>query len=280
MEEEGLKIGKMNKLRVVKELDFGIYLDGGSHGEILMPKRYVPEGTKPEDMLDVFIYFDSEDRIIATTEKPYAMVGQIACLKVVSVNKVGAFMDWGLMKDLLVPFNEQYKKLEVGNSYVVLLYTDEETERIAATARVEEYLDQDPKEYTEGQEVDLMIYNQSELGYKAIINNKHTGMLYSNEIFRKIKIGEKLKGYIKKLREDGKIDLMLDRPGYFKVTDISTQILNKLKEQNGFIAIGDKSPAEEIYNMFGISKKAFKMTIGGLYKSRLITIEKDGIKLV
>lgn len=275
-----VELGKMNKLRVVKEVDFGVYLDGGCYGEILMPKRYVPEGCKPEDMLDVFVYLDSEDRIIATTEKPYAMVGEYACLKVVSVNRVGAFLDWGLMKDLLVPYNEQYKKMEVGNWYVVRLYIDEDTERIAATAKIEEFLDQEPKDYKEGQEVDLMIFGHSELGYKAIINNKHTGMLYSNEVFRKIKIGERLKGYIKKLREDGKIDLMLDKPGYKKVGDISTQILDKLKEQNGFLPLGDKSPAEEIYNMFGISKKAFKMTIGGLYKSRLITIEKDGIKLV
>ena len=282
MEKEGIvEIGKMNHLRVVKEVDFGVYLDGGEEfGEILMPKRYVPAGCKPDDMVDVFIYMDSEDRIIATTEKPYAMVGDFACLKVVSVNKVGAFLDWGLMKDLLVPFNEQYKKMEEGNYYVVAIYLDLDTNRILASAKVEDFLDDTPKEYKEGQEVDLMIYSHSPLGYKAIINDAHTGMLYENEVFRKIKIGERLKGFIKRLREDGKIDLMLDKPGYKKVYSIAEQILNKLKENNGFLPLGDKSAADDIYNAFGISKKAFKMTIGGLYKSRMITIEDGGIRLV
>jgi predicted RNA-binding protein (virulence factor B family) len=275
-----MEIGKMNKLRVVKEVDFGVYLDGGGFGEILMPKRYVPGGTKPDDIVDVFIYFDSEDRIIATTEKPYAMVGEFACLRAVSVNRVGAFLDWGLMKDLLVPFNEQNKKMEEGNSYVVYIYLDDETNRIAATAKIEEFLDSEPHEYKEGDEVDLMIYSKSDLGYKAIINNYHSGIIYSNEVFRNIKIGERTKGYIKKPRPDGKIDLMLEKPGYKKVDDISTRILDRLKEHNGFIALGDKSPAEDIYNMFGVSKKAYKMAVGGLYKARLITIESDGIKLV
>src|SRR5579872_7133827 len=195
------EIGKMNNLRVVKEVDFGVYLDGGEHGEILMPKRYVPAGCKPDDKVEVFIYMDSEDRIIATTEKPLAMVDDFACLKVVSVNKVGAFMDWGLMKDLLVPFNEQYKKMEESNYYVVAIYLDLDTNRIIASAKIEDFLDDTPKDYKEGQDVDLMIYSHTPLGYKAMINEKHMGMLYENEVFRKIKIGERLKGHIKRLRE-------------------------------------------------------------------------------
>lgn len=276
-----VEIGKMNNLRVVKEVDFGIYLDGGEeYGEILMPKRYVPAGCKPDDMIDVFIYLDSEDRIIATTEKPKAMAGEFACLKAVSVNKIGAFLDWGLMKDLLVPFNEQNKKMEEGHWYVVYVYYDDETGRIVASAKVEDFLDNDPPDYKEGQEADLMIYAHSPLGYKAIINGNHSGMIYTNEVFKSIKVGDRVKGYIKKLRPDGKIDLALNKQGFVKVGDISTQILDKLKEQNGFIALGDKSPAEEIYHTFGVSKKAFKMAIGGLYKSRKIVIEGNGIRLI
>jgi predicted RNA-binding protein (virulence factor B family) len=274
-----MEIGKVNKLRVVKEVAHGIYLDGGEYGEILMPKRYVPAGTKAEDVLDAFVYLDSEDRIIATTEKPYAMVGEFACLKVVSVTGIGAFLDWGLMKDLLVPFSEQNKKMEVGRSYVVYIYLDDETNRIVASAKVEDFLDNDPPDYTVSQQVDLMIFAQTDLGYKAIINNNHTGVLYKNEVFKKLHIGDKLKGYVKKLRENGKIDLHLEKAGFGKVVDIATQILDKIKESGGYLSMSDKSPAEEIYNTFGVSKKTFKQAIGGLYKARLISIEGDGIRL-
>lgn len=276
-----IEIGKVNKLKMVKEVSFGIYLDGGDeYGEILMPKRYVPAGIKEGDEVEVFVYFDSEDRIIATTEKPYAEAGEFACLKAVAVNRIGAFLDWGLMKDLMVPFNEQNKKMEEGHWYVVYVYYDEESKRLVASAKVEEFLDNEPLDYKEGQEVDLMIYSKSDLGYKAIVNNNHTGILYKNEVFRDIKTGEKLKGYIKKLRPDGKIDLSITKPGFQKVKDISEQIIDKLKEHKGFIPLGDKSPAEDIYNMFGVSKKAFKMAIGGLYKSRQIVIEDNGIRLI
>jgi len=276
-----VEIGKVNKLRVVKEVDFGIYLDGGEEfDEILMPKRYVPAGTKPEDMIDCFIYLDSEDRIIATTQKPLAMVGEFACLKVVSIAPMGAFLDWGLMKDLLVPNNEQNKKMEVDNFYVVYVYLDEESNRIVASAKVEEFLDNDPHEYKEGDEVNLMICAKTDLGYKAIINESHSGVIYSNEVFKKVEIGDKLKGYIKKLRPDGKIDLRLDKPGIARVIDLATQITDKLKEHDGFIPVGDNSPAEEIYNTFGVSKKTFKRAIGGLYKARMITLEENGIRLV
>jgi len=275
-----VEIGKMNKLRVVKHVDFGIYLDGFEFGEILMPTRYVPIGCKDEDIIDAFIYLDSEDRIIATTEKPYAMVGDFALLKAVSVNRFGAFLNWGLPKDLLVPFVEQNQKMEEGKQYVVYVYLDDETNRIVASARVEDFLDKTPPEFTEGQEVDLLVYTQTDLGYKAIINRTHTGVIYSNQVFKNIHRGTDIKGYIKKVRPDQKIDLMLDKPGYDKVGDISSQIMDKLKEHNGFIALVDKSPAEDIYKMFGVSKKAFKMAIGGLYKARLITIEGGGIRMV
>jgi predicted RNA-binding protein (virulence factor B family) len=274
-----VEIGKMNSLKVVKEVDFGVYLDGEELGEILLPKRYVTRECLPGNIIDCFIYFDSEDRIIATSKKPLAVAGEFAFLKVVNVNKIGAFMDWGLMKDLLVPFNEQNKKLEEGKSYVVFIYVDEEKRGIVGSAKVEDFLDNEPHDYTEGQEVDLLIYGQSDMGYKAIINNNHSGIIYKNEVFRPIAVGDKLKGYIKKIREDKKIDLIIDKPGYAKVGDISTQIIDKLKASDGYLALSDKSPAEEIYNMFGVSKKTFKKAIGGLYKNRLLTIEGDGIRL-
>jgi len=274
------EIGKWNKMKVLKELDFGIYLDGGNEGEILMPTRYVPEGTKIGDEIDAFIYLDSEDRLIATTEKPHAIVGDFALLEVVSVESFGAFLDWGLPKDLLVPFSEQRQKLEEGYWAMVYLYVDERTKRIVASAKIEDFLDKTPHNFTEGQEVDLVLYTKTDLGYKAIINNTHTGVVYNKDVFRKQEKGKQIKGYIKKLREDGKIDLLLDRPGFEKVKDITAQILDKLKENSGFIPLVDKSPAEEIYNMFGVSKKTYKKAIGGLYKDKLITIEENGIKLI
>ncbi len=274
------EIGRWNSLEVIKELDFGIYLNGTVHGEILMPRRYVPEGIKPGEFVDVFIYLDSEDRLIATTEQPIAQVGDFALLDVVSVNSIGAFLDWGLMKDLFVPFKEQRQKMEMGYSYVVYIYVDEQTNRIVGSAKVEDYLDKTPHTFVEGQEVDLVIYNQTDIGYKAIINNTHTGVIYTKDVFREIERGEKTKGYIKKIRVDNKIDLIIDKPGYEKVDEVSGKILDKLKLQGGFIPLVDKSPAGEVYDMFGISKKTFKKAIGGLYKSKLITIEDNGIKLV
>jgi uncharacterized protein len=272
-------IGKLNKLRVVKELDFGIYLDGGEDGEILMPIRYVPENCKPEDIIEAFIYLDSEDRLIATTEIPYAMVGEFAMLKVVMVNEVGAFLDWGLLKDLLVPFREQTVKMEEGKSYLVYLYLDAQSNRIVASEKINKFLDNVPPEYKTGQEVDLIISNQTDIGYKAIVNNTHWGILYKNEVAQKLQRGQHLKGYIKKVREDEKIDLSLLKPGYEKVNDISKMILEELEDRGGFIEITDKSPAESINKLFGVSKKTFKMAIGHLYKNKRITIEDKGIRL-
>jgi uncharacterized protein len=273
-------IGQINTLRVVKTLDFGCYLDGGEHGEILIPRRYVPENTEPEDMLDVFIYFDSEDRIIATTETPKLKLGEIGKLKVVAVTQAGAFLDWGLPKDILVPFREQKQKMEIDKSYIVIIYIDHETNRLAASAKIEKFIDNTPPEYTVGQEVDLAIYSQSDIGYNAIINNEHWGVLYNNEVFRTLRTGEKIKGYIKKVREDDKIDLILDKPGYEKVDEISKSILNKLEKNNGFLNLSDKSDPEAIYYHLGISKKVFKKAIGALYKAKLILIEETGIRII
>ena len=273
------EIGVFNNLRVIKEVDFGVYLDGGEHEEILLPRRYVPENCKVDDNIRVFIYLDSEDRFIATTETPYAKVGDFALLKVVAVESVGAFLDWGLLKDLLVPFGEQSPTMEISKSYIVKVYVDKQSNRIAATTRLDRYLDNESGNFHAGQEVELLICSQTDIGYKAIINGTHWGVLYSNEVFQPLKSGQKAKGYIKKVRGDNKIDLSLHKPGYERVDDITDTILNVLKEQGGFISVTDKSSPETINKLFGVSKKTYKKAIGAIYRKKLIIIEDDGIRL-
>lgn len=260
-------------------LDFGAYLDGENLGDILLPIKDVPEDCKPEDMLDVFVYMDSEDRIIATTQTPKAMVGDIAMLKVVATSTVGAFLDWGLLKDLMVPFSEQGNPMEVGRSYLVYVYLDEKTDRIVASTKLESFLDLTPKQYAEEQEVELLITYQSDLGYKAVVEGVHTGMLYANEIYQDIKPGQKIKGYIKKIREDGKLDLLLQKPGFEKIDDFSLLLLKELSDSDGFIALNDKSHPDKIKSKFHVSKKVFKKAIGALYKQKKITLENGGIRL-
>ncbi|MCK5822909.1 MAG: GntR family transcriptional regulator [Bacteroidales bacterium] len=274
------EIGKINKLQILREVDFGVYLDGDDYGEILMPKKYLPENYKIDDFIEAFVYLDSEDRIVATTEKPYAMVDDFAFLKVVAVNEFGAFLDWGLIKDLLVPFNQQKQKMEEGQSYLVYIYLDEKSERIAASSKLDKFLDKQPVDYKEGQEVNLIISKQTNIGYKAIINNTHWGVIYKNEVFQTLTKGQKIKGYIKKIREDEKIDLSLYKKGYEKVDDSLNIILEILENHDGFISVTDKSSPETIYEMFGISKKTYKKSIGALYKKKLISIENNGIKLI
>ncbi len=274
-----VEIGKFNNLKVVKHVDFGVYLDGGELGEILMPIRYVPDGCKDGDVVAVFVYRDSEDRVIATTEEPYAKVEDFAFLKAVSVNNIGAFLDWGLMKDLFVPFREQEKKMEEGKSYVVKIYLDKKSDRIAASSRLSRFLDQTPAGYKEGQSVDLLICDATDLGYKAVINNSHMGIIYKNEVFQPLNIGDKTKGFIKKMREDGKIDLSLQEAGHERIGGAAEIILNKIKDAGGFIPATDKSAPEVIYEIFGMSKKVFKKACGSLYKKRLIIIDKKGLKL-
>jgi len=273
------KLGTFQALEVMRLVDFGAYLDGQELGDILLPKRYMPEGCKPGDFLEVFIYLDSEDRIIATNEEPLATAGDFALLKVVSVNQIGAFLDWGLPKDLLVPFSEQKSKMEEGHWYIVYVYVDDESRRMVATTKLDKYLDNVPPEYHAGQEVQLMIHSKTDIGYKAIVNNMHWGMLYQNEVFRPLKSGEQLPGYIKQVREDEKLDVSLQKPGIESAMDLSDRILNMLKEQGGFLAVTDKSSPETIYSFFGESKKNYKRAVGILYKKRIITIEPDGIRL-
>ena len=274
------EIGKINHLEVVKEVDFGIYLDGGDLGEILMPKRYVPEGTMPGDMIETFIYLDSEDRLVATTEKPLAMVEEFALLEVVSVTPVGAFLNWGLPKDLFVPFREQRQPMEEGKKYLVYVYVDTNTKRIAASSKIEQYLDNIPVDYDLDEEVDLIIVNETDLGYNAIIDNSHFGILYKNEVFQPLNPGDRVQGYIKKIRTDGKIDLRLEKIGYEKISSFVDRIITELQKNKGFLPLTDKSSPEEIYQTFRISKKNFKAAIGALYKKRFIALEDNGIRLL
>lgn len=275
-----INIGKINRLRVLRKVDFGVYLNGEDYDSILLPKKYVPENCEVDDTLDVFIYFDSDDRIIATTEKPFAMVDEIACLKVVAVNSIGAFLDWGLPKDLLVPFSEQKKRMNEGEKYVVQIYLDERTNRIVASSKLEKFLlEKMPEEYTPGTEVDLLIWYKTDIGYMAVVDDYYFGIIYKNEIFEEIKPGQKLKGFIKKIRTDGKADITLYKRGYGRVTDLTGKILEELGKNNGFISLTDKSAPEEIYKIFGASKKTFKKAIGALYKKRLIELEENGVRL-
>ena len=274
-----VEIGKINTLEVVRETDNGLYLDGRELGEILMPKKFITEEVRNLGWADVFVYTDSEDRLVATTEKPFAMVGEFAFLKVVATSNFGAFLDWGLPKDLLVPFREQKAKMVEGGNYLVYLFLDLLTNRIAASAKLDKYLDNTPPEYEPGDEVQLLIAEVTDLGFKAIVNNEHWGMLYKNQLYQPLSPGQKITGYVNKVRDDEKIDLLLEKPGYEKVDAISQKILDELKQNRGFMAVSDNTSPEMINAMFGISKKNFKKAIGSLYKKRMITFDSDGIRL-
>jgi predicted RNA-binding protein (virulence factor B family) len=274
-----LNIGEWNSLEVVKEVDFGLYLDGEQEGEILLPRRYVPEGVEVGDTLDVFIYTDSEDRIIATTEKPLAQVGQLAALEVVAVNRIGAFLNWGLMKDLLVPYREQYAKLNKGDTALVYVYLDEESDRVVASCKLEKFMKDDPVVYEPGQQVEAWVADTTEIGYKMVVNMHTWGMLYKNEVFQPLKIGDKVQVYVTKQREDNKLDLSLHKFGREKIKDFADVLFDFLEAHEGFVPLTDKSPAEAIYDTFGVSKKVFKKGIGSLYKARKITITPEGLHL-
>jgi predicted RNA-binding protein (virulence factor B family) len=279
-----LRIGQKNVLRIVKRLPQGIYLDGGKQGEILLPKRYVNDHHKVEDVLEVFIYLDSEDRLVATTETPYAMVDECAYLKVIAVNDVGAFLDWGLQKDLLVPHREQKHPFKVGESHVVYLYVDEHSNRIAATTYLDNHLSESSFYFQENQAVDLLICSKTELAYKAVINQTHLGLLYRNEVFQPLLLGQALKGYIKKIRIDKKIDLCLQLADTGKKDQqlemVKKSIVTHLIAQQGRSTLSDKSSPEDIYATFHVSKKVFKRALSSLYKERVVLLEGSVVHLV
>lgn len=274
-----VELGKYNTLKIVKDLDFGIYLDGGDGLEILLPARYVPKNVKPGDEVEVFIYHDNEGRLIATTARPTAQVGEFRYMQVKAVNETGAFLEWGLMKDLLVPYKEQKTQMQMGKWYLVYVRIDNITGRIMASARIEKFLNNVPPDYQYNQEVDILVTDETDLGYRVIINNLHWGLVYFSEVFHRLEKGQELKGYIKEVREDEKIDISLVPLGYRKVEGIAGRILDTIKAQGGYIAVHDKSEPELIYSLFGCSKKAFKQAIGALYKQKMITIEKEGVRL-
>jgi len=274
-----IELGKFNQLKVVKFVDFGLYLDGGDDGEILLPLRYVPEGVKEGDVLSVFLYLDNEERLVATTQTPLVQVGEFAFLEVNWVNQYGAFLNWGLMKDLFVPFREQKMRMVQGKSYIVYCYQDKESYRLMASAKVNKFLSNEMPPYQEGQEVDILIWQKTDLGFKAIVENKFAALLYDSEIFQPLRTGMRLKAFVKQVREDGKIDLILQQAGPRKVDDFAETLLQYIRDHNGFTSFNDKSDAEEIYNTFGVSKKTFKKAVGELYKMRLISLQPNGISL-
>ena len=275
-----LKLGDTNHLQVIKEVDFGYFLDGDEEGEILLPRNQTQKLYSIDEWIDVFIYLDSEDRLVATTKTPLGKVNQFSFLKVAQVNPVGAFLDWGLSKDVLVPFHEQKKPMEAHKSYLVYIYLDTRSHRITASSRFDRFLDYYNDLFEEGQKVDIIIQSQTDLGYKCIVNHTHWGILYKNEVFERLKIGQAMESNIKKIREDGRIDLCLHQPGYGKIDGISERIMKKLKACEGFINVSDKSDPEIIYQEFGVSKKAYKKAIGALYKKRVITLVKGGVRLI
>lgn len=274
-----LEVGKYNTLKVIREVSIGVYLEGAEDG-ILLPKRFMPERLRKGDEIRVFIYHDSENRLIATTETPKAVVGEIVKLEAVSVTPQGAFLDWGLMKDLFVPKSKQLMGMRPGGHYLVLIYIDEQTGRVAATEKFDWYLNNDHLTVKEMDEVKLMPYRRTDLGYVMIINDKHTGLLHNNEIFRNIEIGDVYQGFIKKIHEGNLIDVVLGKSGYKRVSGESQKILDLLKDNKGYLPYHDKSDPEDIYEFFGMSKKTFKMAVGNLYKEKLIELTKTGIKLI
>ncbi len=274
-----IALGKFNLFTVVKEVEFGLYLDGAEQGEILLPSRYVPEGTKVGDELRVFLYLDIEERLIATTLEPLVQVGEFAWLEVAWVNQYGAFLNWGLMKDLFVPFREQKIRMEQGRSYLIYCYIDEESYRIVASAKVERYLSTEMPSYAEDEEVNILLWQKTDLGFKVLVENRFAGMLYDSEIFTPLRSGMRLTAYIKQVRPDGKIDLILQRGGKKTVTDFSDQLLSYLQEHDGFCPLGDKSDAEDIYETFGVSKKVYKKAVGDLFKRRLIQLSNAGTEI-
>jgi uncharacterized protein len=274
-----IQTGAYNTLKVLRKVSIGIYLDDGNEG-ILLPNRYVPENVQEGDLLNVFVYHDNEGRLIATTNKPFGAVGDIVKLTCVSVNEQGAFLAWGIMKDLFVAKSQQVVGMIPKGEYIVKIYRDEQTGRTAATERIEQFLTNDTLTVKEGEQVQLMVLRRTDIGYVTIINEKYTGVLHHNEIYRTIAVGDKFEGFIKKIYSDNKIDVVAGKKGYSRVEGEAEKVLRLLQENDGFLPYHDKSDPEAIYLFFGMSKKTFKMTTGNLFKERKIAFEKDGIRLL
>lgn len=281
-DKDELQIGRTCQLKVNRQVEFGFYLDGGEqYGEVLLPNGEIrPDiNVHIDEPLEVFLYLDTQERIVATTHMPLAQVGDFAYLEVAWVNNFGAFLHWGPLKDLFVPFREQKMKMMKGHSYIVHVHLDPETYRIMASAKVEHFLSQDFPPYRTGDQVELLIWQKTDLGLKAIVDGRYGGLLYDTQMFRSLRTGDRVKGYISQVRPDGKLDLSLQCPGQRGVEDFSAQLLRHLQMNGGQTPLGDKSPAEEVYALFGVSKKVFKKAVGDLYRQRLIEISDTGIRL-
>lgn len=281
-----IRIGEYNTLTIRKELEFGLILEDGGDG-ILLPKRFVPRGARPGQELKVFLYHDGEERLIATTQTPFGILGDIVRLRVVSVTPLGAFMDWGLMKDLFVPKSKQLAGMRLNGDYLVKIYLDEQTGRLVATEKIEPFLSNEHLTVNEKDLVDLIVFRRTDIGWLVIINNQHTGVLHFSEVFRDMAIGDKFQGFIKKIYPadstpsgEAQIDVVAGKPGYERVEDAADKILRLLREYKGKLPYHDKSDPEEIYSFFGMSKKTFKMTTGRLYKEKKIQITDQGIELI
>lgn len=272
-----VEIGRINKMQVIRQADFGLYLDGGELGGVLLPKLEVPEGASLGDELEVFVYLDSDDFVIASSRKPLVQVGEFAALKVTEVNRIGAFLDWGMPKELLLPYGEQRWELAVGDKVVVRVYLDN-SERLAASMKWDKFLASPPVDLSVGQAVSLFVCRRGDLGYNVVVDNQYWGLLHHQDLFRSVRVGQSLPGFIKRTLPDGKVDVMLDKPGYGKVDELSGRILTRLAEQGGECELGDKSAPEAIYQAYGVSKKAYKMALGGLKKQGLIEITPKGIR--
>lgn len=273
-----VKVGQYNKLTVLRLVDAGAFLDDGAKG-ILLPKRFVPGGTKPGDIVEVFVYHDSESRLIATTQRPAGVVGDIVLLKAVAVTPQGAFLDWGLMKDIFVPKSKQRSRMYADEKYLVKIYIDEQTGRVAATEKIDPFLSNATLTVKEKEMADLVVYRRSDIGYVVIINNVHTGVIHFNEVFKEMEPGDRFRGFIKHIGPGNTVDVVAGKPGYDKVSEEAEKVLQLLHDYDGYLPYNDKSDPEDIYSFFGMSKKTFKMTTGNLYRQRKITFTQTGIKL-
>lgn len=285
--KQKIKLGQYNTLKVKEEARregygevFGLYLEGGDDGDILMPEKYVPEGVKPGDEVKVFVYLDQQERPVATTEKPFAQAGDFAWLECVWVNEYGAFLDWGVTKNLFCPFREQKMRMEVGKSYIVHIHVDEESYRLVASAKVEHYLDTSHPQYRFGDRVQLLVWQKTDLGFKVIVDNRYPGLVYSDQIFRHIHSGDILPGYVSRVRSDGKIDVALQPAGQRQSHSFADELLQYLRDNDGVCDLGDKSEADDIYERFQVSKKVYKKAVGELYRKRLIEVAPMSIRLV
>lgn len=274
-----LKLGTYNTLQILRDTDPGLFLGNEEGDEVLLPNKYVPETYEIGDELNVFVYLDNEERVISTTLEPFATVNSFAFLKCTSVSNIGAFLNWGLEKELFVPFKEQATKMREDSWYLVYVYLDETSNRLVASSKTNAFLDNSLVLLSSFDEVDLIISHPSPYGWNAIVNEKYIGLIYQDEVFQKLSVGDKLKGYVKKVRPDGKIDLTLQRHGFRSIEPNADGILQVLKLEGGFLNLNDKSDPELIKRKLQMSKKSFKKAIGTLYKNRKITIEKDGIRL-